>query len=1007
MPDDPRDVATRPHPVTARQPERSFDLGDTRYEILDVLGRGGIGEVFLARDLQLDREVALKRLTSLRPEAAEQLRREAIHQAHVDHPNVCKVYGYGIHEGHPYIALQYVAGGTLASRYPEMALSARIKLMARVARAVDAAHQIGLVHRDLKPTNILCEPGAAAGDWIPLVADFGVARVVDQPTTQSGTTVGTPAYMAPEQAEGKRIDHCVDVYALGATLFELVCGRPVFEGETIKVLREVVDGEPPSPRTVDPTIARDLESIILRCLEKQPERRYPSARALAEDLERYLHGEAVVARPQTVVYRVTKWARRRRGYVALALAGLLGTGVALGAAVRARLAAAERSRLAQRFGQELQRVRNELDRAHLLPPHDVSGDRRRLAADLGELRALLVGAPEEAKGPGRVVLAHALLLVGDPIEAQRVVDNAQRLGDASTELSLAKGEILLALYRREVVELDGLGRDLRKARGEELRKTYLEPAAASLHKGAPTDAPLVEAELAVAEGREDDALAAARAALAADPFLARAHVLAGNVHRDRALARLGTGACDEAQAVLDQALSEFRAAKEIARSLPDAHVGLCSGAALVGRVATCRQADPTPALDAAAAICSAGEAVDPTREELVQYPAWGVQDAAALLLRSGKDPAALITTLIATSERARRRFPDAWWPVAIEAAAFKLRADADLHAGKDPRPAIERSLAAYAQVNRSTPRIANLTNEAGVHRTLGTYLGEIGEDPTGAYERGLVAARRAAELGPNNFLPLFLIGNLSVARANWELERGADPRASYEQGAEAYRRLVELRPNDAQVYNGIGIVAWGRGVYLSGADGDPSGAYDEAIAAYRKAVELEPNGMLPPYNLAEALRYQAWHRVLSGGDPTPLVDEARRTLDALRARAPANLQNVEEEVVALELVAARVPGADARARLAAALALLDGLPPNPRRMALRALAVAYGTRLGDPPRQTDVLAAWAKAHPGHEADLITALLAFAAADTEANRAAVTAASRKSVFLRNEASGLFR
>ncbi len=313
--------------------DRVSYFGD--YELVEIIAEGGMGIVFKARQVSLDRVLALKMVRAGRfatPDDLQRFRIEANAAAHLDHPNIVPIHEVGEHEGHHYFSMKLVDGGSLSSHIGRYAGHPRAAaaLVATVARAVHYAHQRGILHRDLKPANILLS--ARQGDpperWVPLVADFGLAKRVEgtqvSGPTRSGSIVGTPGYMAPEQAGGTReeITTAVDVHALGAILYELLTGRPPFRAETVlETLRLVREEEPPRPRAINPRIDRDLETIVLKCLEKAPSRRYASAEALADDLDRWLADRPILARPSSVPQRFAKWARRRPTLAALLFVG--------------------------------------------------------------------------------------------------------------------------------------------------------------------------------------------------------------------------------------------------------------------------------------------------------------------------------------------------------------------------------------------------------------------------------------------------------------------------------------------------------------------------------------------------------------------------------------------------------------------------------------------------------------------------------------------------------------
>ncbi|RBP47351.1 serine/threonine protein kinase [Roseimicrobium gellanilyticum] len=337
----------------AEEPQRmtstSFTAGSRvgAYEILREIGRGGMGKVYEARHTGLNRKVAIKILPwadFASPEQLERFRREAEAAARLQHPNIVTVHEWGHHESCPFMAMQLVENArSLADEIARGAIPLRrsAQLLATVARAVHFSHQHGILHRDIKPSNILLDDSGN-----PLLVDFGLARLDDAAfsLTRSDLVFGTPAYMSPEQAAGEDLTTASDVYSLGAVLYEALSGRPLFRGRTVaETIRQVVEREPQPLRVACGSMDRDLEIICLKCLEKKSERRYESALALAEDLERWLKDMPIRARASTVTSRAIKWARRRPGVASLsvalfftALIGLVGVFIGWSEAVHAK-----------------------------------------------------------------------------------------------------------------------------------------------------------------------------------------------------------------------------------------------------------------------------------------------------------------------------------------------------------------------------------------------------------------------------------------------------------------------------------------------------------------------------------------------------------------------------------------------------------------------------------------------------------------------------------------------
>jgi eukaryotic-like serine/threonine-protein kinase len=311
---DPNRTTDAPVPAGELPHVRYF--GD--YELLEVIARGGMGVVYKARQVSLNRLVALKMILKgelATPRDVTRFRAEAEAAANLDHPHIVPIYEVGEHDGQQYYAMRYIEG-TALTRRPLADARKEAGLVATVAQAVHFAHQHGILHRDLKPSNILVDPAG-----VPYVADFGLAKRVgaDRSLSDPGALVGTPRYMAPEQAAGRKdLAVAADVYSLGVVLYERLTGQTPFTGETaLEVLRQVREAEPPRPSSLTAGLDRDLETICLKCLEKDPAKRYGSAEALADDLERWLRGEPIEARPSNVWQRGVKWIKRRPAVAAL------------------------------------------------------------------------------------------------------------------------------------------------------------------------------------------------------------------------------------------------------------------------------------------------------------------------------------------------------------------------------------------------------------------------------------------------------------------------------------------------------------------------------------------------------------------------------------------------------------------------------------------------------------------------------------------------------------------
>jgi serine/threonine protein kinase len=333
--EEPEGQSPAPAGASSEQPGPAGQAEARSCEILHEIGQGAMGVVYLGRQKGLNRLVAVKKMRS-RPRTAHQeearFRLEAEAAARLQHPNIVQIYEVGQQGGVPYFVSELVRGGTLEERLAAGPLPARqgAELLEKLAQAVGHAHSHGVVHRDLTPSNVLL---TEAGE--PKISDFGLAKVLmggAVGTTHAGELVGTPSYMAPEQAEGRtdRVGPPADIWALGVILYEVLTGQQPFHAPTVlQTLDQVRFTVPAPPRRHQRGVPRQLEAICLKCLHKDPGRRYASAEALADDLRRFLAGQSVQARPPGLVGRWIDWARQWRGLAVLGVLLAVSAGVAL------------------------------------------------------------------------------------------------------------------------------------------------------------------------------------------------------------------------------------------------------------------------------------------------------------------------------------------------------------------------------------------------------------------------------------------------------------------------------------------------------------------------------------------------------------------------------------------------------------------------------------------------------------------------------------------------------
>jgi len=964
---------------------RAFPVpGWERYEAIEYLAQGGMARVFRARDPRLRRDVAIKVLNSSDGQALRRFMQEAQSQARVEHPHVCRIYEVGEVGGHPYIAMEFVHGRPIDELSQVLGLEQKVRVLQEVAEAVQAAHRLGLIHRDLKPLNILVERREEG--WWPVVLDFGLAGHPDnEGLTVAGSLMGTPAFMAPEQARGEtlRLDRRTDVYALGATLYALLLGRPPFQGDGVfKVLMKVMHEEPPRPRSLDPTLPEDLETILLKCLEKEPHRRYDSAKLLAEDLRRYLEGEPLLARPLGAWDRLRKRVRRNRALSAVVAVSAGAVLILGGLILRTQWRGRAQAQLAQRFGLECERAESSYRRAQMLPLHDMRPHR----ADMRDWMARVAGQMQRlggiAQGPGRFALGEACLTLGEPGVALQHLEAAWRAGTQGPETAAALGLAHTMILREAREQAQRLpSREMKEARLAELNRVHLQPALHYLRLSGSSPSLVQEGQLAFLERRDPEALAKARQALARDPWEVDAHLLVARVNLARTKDLMDRGTYETAARTCDLGLAAAREAQAVARSLLEAY-------ALEGEARTL-DADLANHLgkpfdgpsQAARAALEQALKVDPEAPDVHVKLARLYRQWADATLDRGGDPEPLLEGSIHHGQEALRCDPLAWEAALLLSMTHRFRADYLDSLGEDPLPQLDQALVAGQRAIAIRPAEAVLWNSVGncylsrvellqkraqdptadlnqasarfeeacrldptyaspwsnrgiCLRRLAMGVDARGGDPLPLMVRAQSCYQEALKINPRNVLVQTNLGKLCKFKAEMELRRGLEPTSSLQDGAAAFGRVLAINPTYALCHGGLGELVTVRGLcqWLKGGDALP--AFREALAHHRRALACNGNNAELHERLGLTCLVLARYQAARGRDPGPALEQARvafaRALE-INPRSEEGLLGLAE----VHLVRTPSPGALAEAARAAALAR-DFSPLSPAPLLVQA-----------------------------------------------------------------------
>ncbi|MDP1833208.1 MAG: protein kinase [Geothrix sp.] len=811
-----------------------------RFESLELLGEGGMGRIFRATDPQLRRVVALKLLRRDDPDLIQRFIQEAQLQARVDHPNVCRVYEVGEWRGQPYIAMQFLRGETLQKAAATLPLEALLRHMVEVCEGVHAAHRVGLVHRDLKPANLMVDR-TEDGSTRACVLDFGLARGAEGAgLTETGRVMGTVSYMSPEQARGNTalLDRRSDVYSLGATLYALLAGGPPFGGVGLDCMARIVKDDPVPLRRRVPTIPADLDTAVLTCLQKDPCRRYATARALGEDLQRILDGEPIQARAATAVERVVHWAQKRKALVTASTVVCLSIAVFGGLAVRERLRARAQAAHAQRFAQAAERIEALARYLRIQPARDLTRDQADLRARVAALSQEVQAAGPLAEAPGAYALGRARLALDDPTGARVQLERAWSMGFRAPEAAHALGRALAAIYQVELGKAYALpDPDLRQRRLDELKRTLRIPAADWLRHGADAslEPPGFRAGLLMLmEGQPQEAVRLAREAQAQAPWFYEALRL-------------------EAEGWLAQARSAQ--GEQAAR----------------------------PALEAAGRALAEAELRAPCDIELLRLDMRRWQEAVALGWQSGADPQGPVLAQVAVADRWARLEPAAAQPLAWRARARGEMARHLTFREMDPAAwLIQAQADADEALRRDPAEVEACTAQASVLRTEGLRILSRGEDPSPRLKEAMAAADRGLRLEPGHLVLLNIRSSALQAWIDSARLRGTYDREAVGAYLQELRTLADAHPEESYFQSSLGDVAQAAAKAEVASGGDPTADAEVAVRAYEAGLKTQPHHVSFYRGILIARAVEARALVQAGRDPGVVVDHARKVFQRAR-----------------------------------------------------------------------------------------------------------------------------
>ncbi|MGD2089750.1 MAG: protein kinase [Candidatus Aminicenantes bacterium] len=809
-----------------------------RYKLVELLGTGGMGDVYKAYDPNLGRYIALKILRHEDPETLKRFLREARSQAKVEHPHVCKIYESGECNGHPYIAMQYIEGKNLKALDQQLTLEEKLGIIKEVALGLQAAHRQGLIHRDVKPTNIMVKQ-TEEGNWKPFIMDFGIAREQEASgLTSTGMVVGTPFYMSPEHARGKlvHLDRRSDIYSLGITLYELLTGIVPFQGDTpVEVLIKVIDKDPPPIRKMNPRVPVDIETVVMKCLEKDPNRRYNSAKELAEDLQRYLDGDPIKARPATLTYRIKRKLVKHKWPSILIGAAFLVIIVLIGLWLHTQWTASKRAVIAQQLGQEVEKIESTIRYAHLLPLHNISREKTIIRERIKAIEEKMKKVGKMGLGPGHYAMGRGFMALQEYSKAKEHLEKAWAVNyqtpEVAYELGLAMGELYLK-ESKIASRIDN--KELREARKNEIEETYRKPAVSYLKQAGEIrheSKDYIYALIAFYEKKYQQALdilqTTMKNAPEGTPWLYEANILEGNIYL--AIGRETTN-YEEAMEIFSRAEHAYQRVIKIGESDIRGYMEL-------SRVL----------------------------ERKIRL----------MLHAKGGDLQPLVEKAIAQCQKALSIDPELADIYVMESSVYRWLGRYQVFTGKDPIPAFNQAVeAAQNALKLQKDNFEAYSIIGTIHRYKAQYQMDHGEDPTGAFQLAAWNFNQAIEHNPTYMIGYIGIGNVYIRRAQHEMSQGKDPNASLEKAISILKKALSINPNWVDLHNSLAGALWVKGGILTAQGKDPRSSLLEASQSLEKAIEINPSIVHFYSNLGFVYMDLGRYELNNGFAPTDTLNKA-------------------------------------------------------------------------------------------------------------------------------------
>lgn len=919
-----------------------------RFEFKKLLGYGGMGLVYQAWDVKLNRMVALKFLRNSYSQSSKRFLQEARAQCRIEHDNVCKVYEVGEVESIPYIVMQYIEGKSLRFAYKEMSLEQKVQAMRDIAYAIHAAHRLSIIHRDIKPDNIMITKNED-GSYHPMVMDFGLAKELgNKGLTATGEIMGTPGYMSPEQARGQTqlIDRRTDVYSLGAMFYSILVGKAPFQGSSpLEIVLKVINEDPPSISKVISSIPADLNTIVMKCLEKDPRQRYESAQLLAQDLQRYLDGETISIKAVSWYYLLLRKARKHKALVALSSVTFLLV-VSLGiVSVWSRWELSRKIELERQMAEQAEKIEAIMRFVSLTPAHNIIAEQQMAQHELELIKRRMAENGSLAEGPGNYVLGRSYLAFFDYEKARQYLEKAYATGFRTPGLEFALGQVLGEFYHRELDSVSQIeDKEVREAQLEKLAQEYLQPIKLHLStylnsksEKSTQETAYLEGLLALYSKDYNLALTKAHQAMGQSSWFYEAYCLEGEIYLTWGEEKSNTSDYKEANDLFLKAEDAFQTASKLGPSNLQARLGLarkrmavldmniyrgesvqeafeqtleatdlvlqldpnniqaliiktCSYGRL-GEFQARKGQDPNPTMQQAISWNQRVAAINPQEIKVYRYLGSIYRVLGKYALDHGQDPQALFDLAISNLEQVIKLKPTYSSAYTALGLIYRSKGQYSQRHGEDPRHFYEMAANTLQKALQVNPTSANVASNLGLlYKTSGEYENDHGQNPNHFYELAFSSLQKAIQLNPNNPYGYTNLASLYQIRAEYEIEHGQNPENFLKEAKTNLEKALELNPKYVSAYTNFGVFYQTRAEYELSHGQDPTNSLDEASKYFQKLIKLNPKHISASHKLGMLYQIRAEYEIEHGQDPT---DSFKQALSYLQDAIEINPDNSE------------------------------------------------------------------------------------------------------------------